>query len=540
MKDYIFNNPDLYPTTEDTFNRMIEGIQIEGKVIYDPSAGTGNIVKFCQERGAKQVIATEINEQLCKILQTNCSLVGKDFLQVTSEQISHVDIIVMNPPFSQGAAHITHAYNIAPSGCKIVALCNIETLKNPYSKSREELKTIIETHGSFQDIGDCFSQAERKTGVNVALIRLDKPGSNYEQEFEGFFLDEDPEERQANGLIQHNVIRELVNRYVGAVKIYDQQLETAIRLNEITGEFYDGQLGYQITSKSAPIQRNDFKKGMQKSGWSWIFSKLNLTKHTTRGLREDINKFVETQENVPFTMRNIYKMLEIVHATTGQRMNKAILEVFDKVTQYHDDNRYGLPGWKTNSHYLLTRRFIFPNLAQIGYDGQIDACYSSQNFEMVEDLIKALCYVEGKNYEDYTSIQDCLDYHYFLKDDKGNAILEEYSRRPIKERRQENIIRAQANRPGSVIFELKKEWGKWFETDFFRLRCYKKGTMHFEFKDEKVWSNFNQRVAKLKGYPLPEKKEQTAYQQRQNGHKPAPKQNAPAKKVTVLHTIKLS
>ncbi len=34
--------------------------------------------------------------------------------------------------------------------------------------------------------------------------------------------------------------------------------------------------------------------------------------------------------------------------------------------------------------------------------------------------------------------------------------------------------------------------------------------MHFEFTDEEIWAKFNQRVAKLKGYPLPEKTKQKA------------------------------
>jgi hypothetical protein len=32
--------------------------------------------------------------------------------------------------------------------------------------------------------------------------------------------------------------------------------------------------------------------------------------------------------------------------------------------------------------------------------------------------------------------------------------------------------------------------------------------MHFEFIDEEIWAKFNQRVSKLKGYPLPEKTKQ--------------------------------
>jgi hypothetical protein len=266
---------------------------------------------------------------------------------------------------------------------------------------------------------------------------------------------------------------------------------------------------------------------------------MDMKKHTTRGLKEDINKFVEKQENVPFTMRNIYKMLEIVIGTAGSRMDKAILEVFDKVTGYHDDNRQHLPGWKTNSHYLLTKRFIMPNLSQVGYDGKIDANYSSANFEMVEDLIKALCYVTGKDYDEFISIQDYLDYHYFLVD-KDDKFIMDYSNHPIKERDQDKINSYQASRPGSKVKAIVKEWGQWFDAGFFKIRCYKKGTIHFEFKDEKVWATFNQRVAKLKGYPLPEKKAQTAYQDRQNGRTKAQAAYQPMKqKPVILSTIQL-
>ena len=37
---------------------------------------------------------------------------------------------------------------------------------------------------------------------------------------------------------------------------------------------------------------------------------------------------------------------------------------------------------------------------------------------------------------------------------------------------------------------------------FFRIRGYKKGTMHFEFLDEDVWNKFNYEVARIKGWQL--------------------------------------
>jgi hypothetical protein len=156
----------------------------------------------------------------------------------------------------------------------------------------------------------------------------------------------------------YNFVRDLVNRYIGAVKIYDQQLDLAVKMNELTGQFFSSKIGLSITEGDKPKSRNDYKKDLQKSAWDYIFKKMNMQKYATKNLKEDINKFVEQQEQDPFTMRNIYRMLEIVIGTQAQRMDKVILEVFDKLTQHYHDNRYGVEGWKTNSHYLINQKFI--------------------------------------------------------------------------------------------------------------------------------------------------------------------------------------
>src|SRR5205085_8597927 len=106
-----------------------------------------------------------------------------------------------------------------------------------------------------------------------------------------------------------------------------------------------------------------------REGWKFIFEKLNMQKYSTKGLREDLNRFVEQQSHIPFTMRNIYRMLEIVIGTQSARIDKAVLEVFDKITKYHDDNKLGLEGWKSNCHYLLTKKFIHPYLFNTDYSG---------------------------------------------------------------------------------------------------------------------------------------------------------------------------
>ena len=49
----IFNR-DFYPTPIDVIEKMLIGVDISGKIILEPSAGSGNIVDYLNSRGAKK------------------------------------------------------------------------------------------------------------------------------------------------------------------------------------------------------------------------------------------------------------------------------------------------------------------------------------------------------------------------------------------------------------------------------------------------------------------------------------------------------
>jgi len=538
-------NSDFFPTPYYVIQTMLEGAEIANKVILEPSAGKGDIVDYLNDNGAAEVLICEKNADLAQIVKTKGKFLKDDFLTLESSDISHIDFIVMNPPFTADERHILHAFNIAPAGCKIISLANANTIKNAYSSSRKELKSLIELYGNWADLGDCFTEAERRTGAEIALIKLTKPGGSYNQEFDGFFMEEE-EEAQENGLITYNVIRDLVNRYVESIKIFDEQLAAAGRMNQLTKGYFSVNIGLNISNNDHPTNRAEFKKSMQKSGWSFIFSKLNLQKHTTKGLRDDINKFVEEQTSVPFTMRNIYKMIEIIIGTTGQRMDKAILEVFDKITQHYHENRFNVEGWKTNSHFLLNKRFIVPNVVEVGYRGEIHRCsWSSGNYEKIEDLVKAICYMTGENYSHHISLENFIYYRYKLKNAEGhylnNPEFKDYDVK-VMDNNYSIICKKKESTYGSVIEDSVPEWGQWFEWGYFRCRAYKKGTMHFEFKDADLWARFNHKVAELKGYPLyekaPDKRTEKQKQKAQQASTEAtPK--APAVKPVILGTYKV-
>lgn len=490
----MFSN-QFYPTPLNIIEIMTQGMNLEGKTILEPSAGKGDIVDFCAGSGAF-IIACENNKDLQKILATKCKIIADDFLTVSSDQISHIDAIIMNPPFNDAAAHILHAYAIAPKGCKIIALCNSQTVQNTYTQQRKELKSILDSFGNVQDLKNCFADAERQTDVNTSLLTIQKAGENYKSEFEGFFTDEEPEEVQGNGVLSYNVVRDLVNRYVAAIKLYDGQLELAAQMNELTHDYFfsnEPKVTMTINRLTVPLKRNDFKKDMQKAGWKFIFSKMDMNKYSTRGLREDINKFVEQQTEIPFTMRNIYKMLQIVVGTAGQRMDKAILEVFDRITERHHENRCNVKGWKTNSHFLVGKKFILDYMINPAKEyGYTSSSYRSlkNSFDgLIPDFEKALCFITGVDYK----ILDAWK-------DEGN-----------RSKDKKTVGR-------SISDNL---YGEWYNSYFFKYKGYKNGNMHFEFIDEKVWTEFNARVAKLKGYPLFEGKDQTEYQKRNTGRSAA-------------------
>ena len=60
---------------------------------------------------------------------------------------------------------------------------------------------------------------------------------------------------------------------------------------------------------------------------------------------------------------------------------------------------------------------------------------------------------------------------------------------------------------------MKMEYGKYYEWGFFRIKGFKKGTMHFEFTDESLLDLFNYEVAKAKGWQLPKQRKQPTSKQ---------------------------
>lgn len=481
---------DFYPTPEEVF--MMMGVECTNKVVLEPQAGKGNIVEFLKNSGAKTVLCCENNKDLAEIVKRKAQFLTYDFFDLTPEMISHVDMIVMNPPFSNDVKHILHAYDIAPNGTEIISLCNYSNIQNSWTGNEKRMERLICDFGSSAELGNVFTDAERKTGVNVGIVKLYKPGVR-EDQFSEFFTTEedDPFGSEESGLMSYNEVRAVVQVYVQAIKDFKEYSAMTKKMQSNLSsvgirEVFKVEVTYNQTIRDAV----DFAKEIQKHCWKHVFKKLNVEKYLSKGVKEDLARFIQENEKFPFTMKNIYNMISALIQTRGQTLERSLVEVIGYFTQYTHENRFMLEGWKTNSGYMINEKFIINYVLQTSYSTRsyVKIDNSGAQMERLEDLVKILCVLTSKNYD------EVLDFGYatctlpYLYEGYGK-VLKDTKTSPY-------------DRPHDYN---KFEANKWYSHEFFEFKVFKKGTMHLKFKNRKHWELLNREYARIKGQVLPEK-----------------------------------
>lgn len=487
-------NKDFYPTPREVVVDMIKEENLIGSIVLEPSAGKGNIVTVLQEFGVTEVLTCEIIEEFQPWLQQNSTFLKPDFMDLKPEDVAHVNFIIMNPPFSKIFEHVHHAFNIAPPGCTIISLANHDVVEQARywewrehrdnekelkkmkraQKRKEKLDLLITQHGFLENMGSVFENAERKTKVEIARIVLfkdfDKDGINFDV-YMDYSMDDDG---RYDGVMKYDEVRECVSRYVGAVNKFNAMYEQIAEMNKCSEVFGDTKLSLNMTnSKGNHITLGEYKRTLQIEAWKWIFDKLNMRKYQTTKLREKMNKYILSRSRYPFTRKNIFAVLDVIIQTHGQRMLSTLTEAFDTIISYSDENRAEYEGWKTNSAYKVNKNFIIPYICR-GYEEYVSPkraypyvrlnYHYSDDCNKIDDIYKALCHMLGMDYDRITGFSQ------FMR-----------------------------------MWDGKMQWGKWYENCFFKFRCYKKGTIHFQFVRDEVWEQFNREVARLKGWAVPEK-----------------------------------
>lgn len=444
--------------------------------VLEPSAWSWAIIDYISEiqrsRENVKVFAIEQNIELQNLLRwKHYKVIDTDFLNYSKDL--EFDLIVMNPPFSNGDEHFLKAWEIWEN-TDIVCLLNAETIRNPYSEKRKLVNRIIEDNwGSIEYIKNAFSEADRKTDIEIALVRVTKKTENARFSFEGFTTEkiEMNEEILQNELVTRDIVQNIIDDYKRSRDMFAEWMKLIEKSSMIASSITDNYWLKPFEIASQGWSLNDrytaFVDSMKYGIWRKIATQLNIEKYMTSKLQSDFRSYIKDQWSLAITHENIRAFADMVFQNRYNILDNAIVEVFDEFTKYHQDNRVYIEGWKTNDSWKVNRKVILPYWIKYeknwyrgsnGFD--INYSYTSK----MQDIDKALAYITGRSYETLRTIEKALE-------------------------------------------DSFKQWGEGkAESTFFEIRYFKKGTVHITFKDEEIWKEFNMRACAGKNW-LPKAEE---------------------------------
>jgi phospholipid N-methyltransferase len=481
------NNVDFFPTPTNLIRKMLSFIDFRTiRTVLEPSAGKGDIVEAVEKqfknaqyynRNEKKydIDSIENDQNLQHILKgKNYRVVHDDFLSYSTYK--RYDVIIMNPPYSNGDKHLLKAIEMQQNGGKIVCLLNAETLKNPYSNIRKELIQQLEKYNAkVEFIQDAFSNAERKTNVETALIYIDVPKIEYNS-----LVIEELKKEEYNSTKQYNSTHLIESDFIkGIVSQYEYEIKAGLKLIEE----YNKIVPYMLRefNKDTPVLKleldykdnegstleNAYIKQIRAKYWKALFNNDQFMGLFTSNLKSKYNSMVEELKDYDFSFYNIYTLRIQLSKEMVQGVEDTILNLFEEFSykHYYDEqskNIHMYNGWKTNSAYKINKKVIIP-LA-----GFRDMQYSWGRYEPT-------------HYNVLDKLRDIEKVFNYL--DQGNT---------------EEIDLKEALTFAEHYQETKK-----IELKYFHVTFFKKGTCHIEFKSMDLLHKFNLFGSERKGWLPP-------------------------------------
>jgi phospholipid N-methyltransferase len=516
---------EFYPTPKTLIRKMLEPYiqgsrrynnKLDDLCILEPSAGKGDIIDFIQEHthSNREIYAIELNQDLQSILyEKEVAIIGNDFLQFNENY--YFDLIVMNPPFSNGDEHLLKAIEVAKQ-TDIVCLLNAETIRNPYTKQRKILLDKINQYGSYEFLESEFKSAERKTNVEIALVRLT---INKEDEKFDFDFDKSEEEKLNfdfdfvnNQIAREDLIGNLNIRYEEVRKEYAEYLKAREKYLHYKKMFLKGEGFYQedsfeLSKGTAQQKYNHLSMQMKKHMWRKVIKELDVQKYMSAKVSSNFEAFIRQQSNMSFTKENVASFFQMIMNNRKNIWDQAVEDVFDKLTEYWKENRSHVEGWKTNDRFKINRKVILPYGVKYGaysdahslkeYGDNFSLPWDSNN--IYNDIDKCIAYLAGHTLTDYSTLSYALE-------EKFNQL-------------------------GKI--KTGDKFDNTCESAYFKIKFFKKGTVHIYFKDKKLWDLFNMTACATKNW-LPDdertkweehkKKRRESDKQKKQNQKPEPLQ----------------
>lgn len=486
--NYNFNE-EFYPTPKSLLNKIFDGVdwkQVD--TILEPSAGKGDIIEFIQNSEEAhryhhnfEIDCIEKDPNLQAVLkQKGFRLVHDDFF--TFHTWKQYDLIVMNPPFSCGDKHLLNALKLQEDGGNIICILNAETLKNPYSITRQALALRLEDlHADISYMQNEFVSAERKTSVEIAVVKVFIP----KKERDSRIFSELRESKQMSEQTVQEQTSLAENDYIkAAVKQFELETEAGIRLireyqamkpymlRSLSGDNFvkNDSILYLTMDKHSPcspeVTENEFLKVVRLKYWTSIFNDSRFTGHMTSNLLSEYRTQIDKLADYDFSCFNIKTIQADIAIKLVKGVEECIVKLFDELSfqySYSDElgrNIHYYNGWKTNKAWIINKKVILPWMN--AWD-RFNGLYDPASYEIIEKL---------------ADIEKALDY---LSGSSGNE-------RGIRETLHE----------AEKIGQTKKIPLKYFTVTF-----YKKGTCHIEFTDLELLKKLNIFGSQQKGWLPP-------------------------------------
>ena len=461
-------NRGFYPTPINVANLMVGPYwrNLYGTHVLDPQGGKGDLLDYIKQGTSAtcSLYTCEIEPDLRAILtEKGYSILANDFLTYTPEIF--FDYIFMNPPFAEAEEHIFHAWKILGKGT-LVSLVDVRSLEGKNSKEQLLLSMIENNNGKIERIGKVFTDAERTTGVEVAIIRLEK------DDLSGFRIDFDPTnthddkvniDEENNDLALEGFIDNLLAAYDAAVGHYREYMKARLEIEKYVGAFhrqgggYDQDILKEADSFAKPQARyNAFVSSMRDNAWGKILDYPKFQAVLTEKARKMVAEFRSRQVKLDFNPENIGMLLDTIAGMSGDLLAAAVDDAFDTMTKYHKDNRVYYEGWKSNKYWKVSRKVVLPYFVEHSPYGNMSVRYQYRT--QLDDIDRAMCVVAKKPFSEIRLISTMLESAFSDRGYKANVV----------------------------------------DTEFFTVRAYQKGTIHLTFKSEKVWKDFNYQAARNK------------------------------------------
>ena len=371
----------------------------------------------CDRTEAQKKELKRLHHESDVISHVELHVVNDNFF--TYRTYKHYDLILMNPPFSEGDRHLLRAIEMQERwGGHVICLLNAETIRNPYTSLRVELmRKLNDLEAEIQFVEDAFRDAERKAEVNVAIVRVYiKPpevmeSSIWKRMKAAVDVEQIPD-AEIHALVTGDYIEQ-------AIQLYNTEIAATIELVKeyrALCPYMKRKLDAKDSFEERPIltltvgddnyihgfDLNKYLRTVRLKYWHALLSNKKFIGKLTSELQKKYYDNVAKMADYEFSAFNIKQIAIEMNSEMASGVEKAILDLFEKLTVEHSwfpacqQNRHYYNGWATNKAHKIGMKCIIPTYGMFStYSWDREAFSVSTAYSVISDIEKAFDYLDG-------------------------------------------------------------------------------------------------------------------------------------------------